>query len=778
MKILHPSFGEGQIINSTEVFDEEGHLVSCDIMFEHGIEQGVDADELQEITKETMRKAGRMAGGALVGGAAGAAAGSAAGPVGAAIGGAMGAAAGAAGGARKHKNSSYNDELNDRFKAEGKARDQAWKNRNKPMVIGKKTNEEKELTSKQEKNLDVNHDGHIGADDLAALRNHKIPPEDRHFKDQSPRMQTAINLHLRKGKGYWEAVDAAKKHVKEETELTEKLTKNTSAETFIRDFLKSDNPKFAGKSPEKRREMALAAYYAMHKEETELEEGMKRLDKVNIIYHDDDPETKKFANDYKKGHAGMYKTIGSSTDADAEAEDKFHDTYNRKTVRSGFGGSGTHIYTHKQTGKKFAVDISPNGRTFYGNDHRITAADHVNEEVFSEARGRRPKNANPEAGEEQENAPGLMAQLHKHKDLVKPGGTGVIHFKDGKANVTAEHREKALEYLRGLMGPGKSPDARDKAIKEMSKSHAHFLHHIGAGPKPADTKHPMSIATEAKKMCPECHKPMDQCKCSKPKMEETEMTYENALEILEHAYELGLISEKELTGYYIDENAPASMFRSNPMALIVNEGKMKAAMKKAGAMVKQVGKEMLGDVKSIPAGIKGDMQRTHKDRAKGFGEAKVWNDDIAASGTDRPNKTSMERDRKTRKWVKKDTKPEDATYVPSNRDKGKMRTEAHVAEWDDDKAADKKDEVNKEDKVYDRKLKKWVKKDTVKKSDAYYLPSQRKGELDEQRTSAFAASSRYRAVESTIRDIMAQDHNVRAEAQHADYVRRGLIKDD
>jgi hypothetical protein len=42
-----------------------------------------------------------------------------------------------------------------------------------------------------------------------------------HFASQSPKMQDAINLHLRKGKSYQDAVEAAKKHVKEEVELDE-----------------------------------------------------------------------------------------------------------------------------------------------------------------------------------------------------------------------------------------------------------------------------------------------------------------------------------------------------------------------------------------------------------------------------------------------------------------------------------------------------------------------------------------------------------------------------
>jgi hypothetical protein len=54
---------------------------------------------------------------------------------------------------------------------------------------------------------------------------------------------------------------------KEETEIDEVLTKSTSAGETIDDFVHSKNPKFAGKSKEKRKKMALAAYYAKQRNE-------------------------------------------------------------------------------------------------------------------------------------------------------------------------------------------------------------------------------------------------------------------------------------------------------------------------------------------------------------------------------------------------------------------------------------------------------------------------------------------------------------------------------
>lgn len=46
------------------------------------------------------------------------------------------------------------------------------------------------------------------------------------------------------------------------------ITKSTSAGEIIKDFQDSDDPKFAGKSKEERRRMALGAYYSKHPEKS------------------------------------------------------------------------------------------------------------------------------------------------------------------------------------------------------------------------------------------------------------------------------------------------------------------------------------------------------------------------------------------------------------------------------------------------------------------------------------------------------------------------------
>ena len=56
-----------------------------------------------------------------------------------------------------------------------------------------------------------------------------------------------------------------KYNIKESEELEEKLDPSMGVKKYIDDFIKSDNPKFEGKSKKERMQMALGAYYAAKK---------------------------------------------------------------------------------------------------------------------------------------------------------------------------------------------------------------------------------------------------------------------------------------------------------------------------------------------------------------------------------------------------------------------------------------------------------------------------------------------------------------------------------
>lgn len=66
-----------------------------------------------------------------------------------------------------------------------------------------------------------------------------------------------------------------------EEELEEVLKKSDPAGKWIKDFVHSDDPKFAGKSKKKRMQMALGAYYAKQRnEEVEINEKMSEFEKL------------------------------------------------------------------------------------------------------------------------------------------------------------------------------------------------------------------------------------------------------------------------------------------------------------------------------------------------------------------------------------------------------------------------------------------------------------------------------------------------------------------
>lgn len=50
--------------------------------------------------------------------------------------------------------------------------------------------------------------------------------------------------------------------------INEKITKSTSVDEIISDFVNSDDPKFQGKSRKERINMALGLYYSMHPEKS------------------------------------------------------------------------------------------------------------------------------------------------------------------------------------------------------------------------------------------------------------------------------------------------------------------------------------------------------------------------------------------------------------------------------------------------------------------------------------------------------------------------------
>ena len=102
------------------------------------------------------------------------------------------------------------------------------------------------------------------------------------LQNQSPKDANDVRAkghdHYANAKKRGEGIKLAKKKLGEEN-IDEVLTKSTSAGETIHDFVHSKNPQFAGKSKEKRKQMALAAYYQKQNEEVEILEDVYEIAK-------------------------------------------------------------------------------------------------------------------------------------------------------------------------------------------------------------------------------------------------------------------------------------------------------------------------------------------------------------------------------------------------------------------------------------------------------------------------------------------------------------------
>ena len=378
--------------------------------------------------------------------------------------------------------------------------------------------------------------------------------------------------------------------IKEKVEqVTEVLTKSMGAGQFIKDFVKSRNPRFAGKSKEKRKEMALGAFYS--KEETEsVDEGM--FSPPKMITGKAAKNRKDYLRDYHPRLIAAKKAAGSSKDYDYEPQrdsetggtkpSTHKNVYNsnkfKPATKMSFeaGLKRAAERAKSKTNEEVSFDESNDFKQGFLDDYNVlrghknpevkkhlTAAEinfknenfqnahsymqkaknaartskQANEEVsLDEGRGRPPKPGSAAYKRRQEDGggegdrKGLEAHLidtQSHRTDHPP-----FHFADGeKVQLSRDHSNKAREHINAMKGPGKNPQARDNAIKAMSKSHAGFKQAIGVESKPEETKSSMSAQRD------------------KPKLsltkEESKMAQEDILEKLQAALDAGILSQND-----------------------------------------------------------------------------------------------------------------------------------------------------------------------------------------------------------------------------------------
>jgi hypothetical protein len=138
--------------------------------------------------------------------------------------------------------------------------------------------------------------------------------------------------------------------------LKEVLTKKTSAGEIIKDFRKSKDPKFAGKSGEERQRMALGAYYSMHPEKSK--KTNEEVESINEVNHREYGAKGKMHPDMAKG-----MDVGMHTDF-----------YQHGTGDKGYG------MVTKNDGK--TVHVRSKARTgTLGKTHKFTVTPHLGEET-------------------------------------------------------------------------------------------------------------------------------------------------------------------------------------------------------------------------------------------------------------------------------------------------------------------------------------------------------------------------------------------------------------
>lgn len=193
-----------------------------------------------------------------------------------------------------------------------------------------------------------------------------------------------------------------------EQQLQEVLSKDASAGQWIKDFIDSDNPKFAGKSKEKRKQMALAAYYAKQRNE-EVEQIDELTKETEHSYfkkayaQKNDPSTPKATK--LKRRKGMDKVINRalrrSTLDTPGAEKDFKD----QEAKRGIGHVRDHVElegdailerNQENATKRKMMDASRGARFKLNNPVPEAGPEHKTTQAHNKAIGRAIRNEETE----------------------------------------------------------------------------------------------------------------------------------------------------------------------------------------------------------------------------------------------------------------------------------------------------------------------------------------------------------------------------------------------
>jgi hypothetical protein len=273
----------------------------------------------------------------------------------------------------------------------------------------------------------------------------KAAQDDAHFEKQSKKMQDAINLHLRKGKTYSDAVKAAKVHVKEEVELDEAFKLKTKVRIHA-----------PGKS-----------YHNTEGTIGEVRPGLyKGAPKMFTVYHGE------------RGAIQLPKENLRIVKEEIEQVDEKMNDLQKKAVKSA-------LDYRSKIGMKSSTSDAKKIIKFVKNEEV---------EQIDEGRGRPPKvgskawhaaKAKAQSGEssDQEADKNIVNQMRK-----KPvGDTHHLVFGNGeKKEVHVKHVNKALSMLANTPKPAD----REKLQASLGHSHKRFMDTVTSGKPVEDAPRP------------------------------------------------------------------------------------------------------------------------------------------------------------------------------------------------------------------------------------------------------------------------------------------------
>jgi hypothetical protein len=260
--------------------------------------------------------------------------------------------------------------------------------------------------------------------------------------------------------------------------IYEVMSQDASAGDYIHDFIHSDNPKFAGKSDAKRKEMALAAYYSKKNEEA-VNEGLKDMAKKTFkaltggsdkdhldrlkkdMYGDSQVKyAAKTLVKHAKDPLGLKKEEVEQIDEGKMDQMSLSSLWHRHALHSyradqgyGNGEGGPHLNNHAATA------IENHVRKHHGNkvaDDMITHSDH--HVAHGEYAGEHDSKKIEDSAAKLRKKHGIEGDLY-----------GMNHVKEGWDDMVKAAQEKVKSGPKPSGGSGKKEGSRYGGSKQKEK---------------------------------------------------------------------------------------------------------------------------------------------------------------------------------------------------------------------------------------------------------------------------------------------------------------------